>query len=761
MAFHARFWLSNYSLTKKVKLRTVSSPRRLMMAKKINGTSGSDILLGTSDADSISAGAGMDMIYGFLGLDTIDGGAGYDTLLIASTLIDLNRAADIQITGIEEISAKLANGGVRIDLNLQSEGFSLTGSSYNDFLTGGRGADLINSGDGDDTIYGFDPTDTVNGGGGLDVIITTSSIEPANDAQLSGIETINAATATASVTINLGKQSEKFLVIGSNLDDRITGGSAADVINSGAGNDKIFGFAGNDYVNGGTGVDTLIITATSPFLNAAMDYQLVDVEIIIAENATSGVIIDLSKQPEGFAITGSIYSDTLIGGQGSDKFYASTGVDVIDGGAGDDVLFLTRDLGNITNAQLVNIETVSAIEAQNGISINLNAQNERLKVNGSAYADILTGGIGYDVINAGGGDDTINGFVGLDTIDGGAGLDILILTASSASLNTATDNQFNNVEAISAALALTGVNINLASQTEGFQITGSKSSDTLKGGSGDDIIFSTLGIDYIDGGKGFDTLMLKNSNANINGASDAQIENVDAVSAADAITGVSIILNNQTEAFFIIGGKFADILTGTAQPDTFVGFLGSDTINGGAGLDVISIAATSSDLNAATNLQITNIEKVSAVSASGPVKIDLSKQLEAFQILGSAFNDTLTGGLGSDRITGGDGADHFIFNKISSNKTAYTILDFATTVDKLEFAKTAFLGLDPLEQIPEALLWVSSTDTAAHDADDRIIYNTTTGALFYDPDGLNGDAALQIATLSTRPPISYADIIII
>ncbi len=731
------------------------------MAKKIDGTSGSDTLLGTSGADSISAGAGMDMIYGFLGSDTIDGGAGYDSLYINGSLLDLNKAADIQISGIEEVSAKSANGGVRIDLGLQSEGFTLTGSSFNDFLTGGRGADLINSGDGDDTIYGFDANDTVNGGAGLDTIITTSSIEPANDAQLSGIENINAATATAGVTINLGKQSEKFLVIGSNLDDRITGGSGADVINSGAGNDKIYGFAGNDYVNGGAGVDTLFLSSTSPFLNAAMDYQLVDVEIITAENATSPVIIDLSRQPEGFAITGSNNSDTLIGGQGPDKFYASTGLDAIDGGAGDDILFLTRDTGAITNAQLANIETVSAVDAQHGISINLSAQNERLTINGSAYSDFLTGGIGYDVINAGMGDDTINGFVAPDTIDGGAGLDLLVLSASSTSLNTATDNQLKNVEAVSAASALTGVNINLANQTEGFQITGTNSSDTLKGGSGDDTIFSTLGIDYIDGGKGFDTLKLNSSNANINGASDAQIANVEAVSAADAKASVSIILNNQTEAFFITGGKFADILTGTAQSDTFVGFLGSDTINGGGGLDVISLTATSTDLNAATNSQITNIEKITATSAIDAVKIDLSVQLEAFQILGSAFADTLTGGSGADKITGGDGADHFIFNQIPSSRTFDTILDFTPGVDKLDFAKTAFKGLDPLGGLPEALLWVSSTDTSAHDADDRIIYNTTTGTLFYDSDGLNGSAAIQIATLGTKPFISFSDFNII
>jgi len=51
-----------------------------------------------------------------------------------------------------------------------------------------------------------------------------------------------------------------------------------------------------------------------------------------------------------------------------------------------------------------------------------------------------------------------------------------------------------------------------------------------------------------------------------------------------------------------------------------------------------------------------------------------------------------------------------------------------------------------------------------HDADDRIVYNTSTGGLYYDADGSGRGAAAQIALLgsgSSHPTIAYTDFQII
>lgn len=48
-----------------------------------------------------------------------------------------------------------------------------------------------------------------------------------------------------------------------------------------------------------------------------------------------------------------------------------------------------------------------------------------------------------------------------------------------------------------------------------------------------------------------------------------------------------------------------------------------------------------------------------------------------------------------------------------------------------------------------------------HDNDDRIIFNTTTGALYYDADGSGKGAAVQFATLIGVTDLNATDFMII
>ena len=185
--------------------------------------------------------------------------------------------------------------------------------------------------------------------------------------------------------------------------------------------------------------------------------------------------------------------------------------------------------------------------------------------------DTITGTSIADAIAGGAGNDLIIGFVGADTVNGGAGTDSIVLSATSGDLNTATDAQIVNVEAINAASAAIGVVIDLHSQSEGFTVTGSASDDTITGGvgadsiaagGGNDQIIGFVGADTVNGGAGTDTIVLSETSTDLNTATNARITNIEAVSAASATAGVTIDLHNQSEGFTVTGSAFADLITG-------------------------------------------------------------------------------------------------------------------------------------------------------------------------------------------------------
>ena len=77
----------------------------------------------------------------------------------------------------------------------------------------------------------------------------------------------------------------------------------------------------------------------------------------------------------------------------------------------------------------------------------------------------------------------------------------------------------------------------------------------------------------------------------------------------------------------------------------------------------------------------------------------------------------------------------------------------------IELSRTVFAALGSGETLGVEQFLSSSTATRGMDADDRIIYNTATGALYYDQDGSGAAAAVQIALLgaTSHPFIGYQD----
>ena len=122
---------------------------------------------------------------------------------------------------------------------------------------------------------------------------------------------------------------------------------------------------------------------------------------------------------------------------------------------------------------------------------------------------------------------------------------------------------------------------------------------------------------------------------------------------------------------------------------------------------------------------------------------------------GGAGDDSLYGGDGADTLVGEAGADSFLFN--TALGPIDTIGDFAPVDDLIALDDAVFAGLTPGALAAGAFV----TGTAAADADDRIVYNPATGALWYDADGNGAGAAVQFAMLQGAPPLGVTDFIVI
>jgi Ca2+-binding RTX toxin-like protein len=169
----------------------------------------------------------------------------------------------------------------------------------------------------------------------------------------------------------------------------------------------------------------------------------------------------------------------------------------------------------------------------------------------------------------------------------------------------------------------------------------------------------------------------------------------------------------------------------------------------------------------------TGTAAVASTSGTVALNVDASAVLNGLaitgntginHITGTAFDDTIAGRGGNDVLTGGDGADAFLFNVTANTKTNFdTITDFTGGTDTLQFSKAIFKGLGLVAgPLSDAQFWTAAGGVA-HDLDDRIIYDSATGIVWYDADGTGRAAKVAVAVLgtTTHPDLHFSDILIV
>ena len=142
------------------------------------------------------------------------------------------------------------------------------------------------------------------------------------------------------------------------------------------------------------------------------------------------------------------------------------------------------------------------------------------------------------------------------------------------------------------------------------------------------------------------------------------------------------------------GTEGNDSITGTDSADTITGAGGNDFLAGGNGDDSI-------------------------VGGSGNDTI-----------YGDGGNDWVESGAGNDLMSGGGGQDNLAFREFGA-ANADTITSFDTNWDKIQLDAAAFANLGSAGRFAsgDVRFFAAPGAIGGHDADDRIVYNTSTGQL--------------------------------
>ena len=689
------------------------------------GNSGDDTLVGGDGSDLGFGGAGNDSVLGDANNDTLFGGSGNDSLLggdgndhlwasgdqdylgdatasdAGSTNTLLGEAGDDFLEG--GIGNDNLDGGIGADI--------LYGRDGNDTLDGGANIDYLNGGNGDDRLM-YRAGDTLDGGDGNDTLVLT--FVTGIDLTLSNQTLDGSSSASHFEHVDATNAGAAEVIGGSGAANQLTGGAFGDLLIGLAGNDTLNGGGATDTMEGGDGNDTYYVNIASDVVTendadpVSGGIDLVNV-IFNGSYTLAANVENLRLQGAGAANGTGNSLDNLI--------YAGTGNNLIDGAGGNDTLsYLYAFAGIAVDLRVLTLQFTGGSGSDTLANIeHLEGSNFADSLTGDALAnrlfgllgnDALTGGDGADTLDGGGGNDTMYGGTGNDTYrvdatgdvctenDPAGGID---LVASSASVYTLGAN-FENLRLIATG------NCNGIGNGLDNTIYAGSGNNVMNGGAGSDTVsyaFATSGVSV--------TLALVSAQNTLGSGTDtlASIESLFGSNFADGLTGNvhANVLSGGTGNDTLDGGGGADTLVGGAGDDNYAIDSVADVVTEAAagGIDTVysSLAATTLGANV-ENLRITStgaangtgntlanvfwaadgnnvlnggggIDTLSYLYSSGGVNISLALTtaqatvgsgtdtvLNIENLVGSAFGDQLQGSGIANRLEGGDGIDLLI-----------------------------------------------------------------------------------------------------
>jgi Ca2+-binding RTX toxin-like protein len=256
-----------------------------------------------------------------------------------------------------------------------------------------------------------------------------------------------------------------------------------------------------------------------------------------------------------------------------------------------------------------------------------------------------------------------------------------------------------------------------------------------------------------------------------------------------------------------------DRIIGTVGWDTINSMGGKDTLSGGWGLDVFKVGdghsiitdfnmiASASKPTKLNEILIVSPEAIVDVTLKAPWvatpasvnegivninawgnAVDLSAISDgvwnvknggaAARFVGTQVNDSLIGGRGRDTLSGGDGDDFLAGGtgvdtlsggegsdtfRFGGNTETDRITDFVSGTDRIELDSKLYMKLTPGGLDPSVFL----LGNAATNGDERLIYDQSKGALYYDADGSGIVAPVLIGSFDNQVVIEVGDFTVV
>lgn len=685
----------------------------------ITGTSASELLSGSFDADTLQGLPGLDTLDGYGGDDLLEGGDGADWLQGGPGNDTLASGAGPGDT---------LNGGSGADVLLASNGWSIGGEGDDSlsaasateavYLDGGAGQDTLVGGSGNDSLSGGDGTDVLAAGGGNDIL-------------------------------------------------DLAGGN--DTADAGDGDDLLRVFASTtgavSLLTGGAGHDTYQFLFSLPLPPWWVFSQTVSLPPPDNAGTPSAVITDFQPGTGGDSLDVDAILEASIGYAAGNPFGSSGFLRFVEQGS-DTWLQWDRDGAGGAQADWVTLAVLQGVQSAALVADNvslhaaLDGSEASVLLEGTAERDTLQGGTGDDTLNGLAGDDVLAGHGGNDLLEGGGGAyefldggpgDDTLLGSPAAGAPASgrmyggTGNDLLVLYAGFGSGAAGDDTLDGSGAGMSLSLAGGAGNDVVKGGSGFDRLvadesWDALGADLLEGGAGSDTLVSYGGNDSLRGGEGNDLF---MVTGAAAPTGQTVLVSGGPGADRIVlhapfarlvvsdfeGGPGGDVIDLAEVLDQCIGFLSGSPFGTSGYLRLVqdgqdTLLQWDADGASGTQAAWTTLVTLQGLRTGQLFDANFSPALArdgnepGAMVMGAPSSDTLQGTMGADTMEAG-----------SSNDVVYgwwgdDWIDGGAWADELHGGAgndTLRGGIDPY--------WVGGSDRLYGDAGDDVLW-AVTGELY-------------------------------